>query len=68
MLIFRFKVSLTLREEHGHGLPQYVVEAGDDEHLLGADHVVDQHVREDRAEQADARREHYERCEHTADV
>lgn len=42
--------SLTLRKEHGHGLPQYTVEARYNEHLFGGDHIVHQHVRQYRTE------------------
>ena len=55
-------------EEHSHSLPQYIVEAGHYEHLLSRDHVICQHISEDRAEQADSRREHDERRQHTPDV
>lgn len=62
------KYNHTLRKEDGHRLSQDVIEAGDNEHLLGADDVVLQNEREDGEEQADARREHDERRENTADV
>lgn len=57
-----------MRKENRHGLPQNIVEAGDHEHLLGADHVVLQHERQDREEQADPSREHYEGGQDSADV
>lgn len=50
----------TLREEDGHSLPEYIVEAGDNEHLLGGDDIVDQNISQNRAEQADSGCKHYE--------
>lgn len=49
-------------------MPQYVVEAGNDEDFLGADDVVLQHEGQDGAEEADPRDKHYEGRQDTADV